>query len=182
MLVTALLLTLQAPPILTRSVWGARPPVLPMKPHVVRYLTVHHAGVATKKEVPNVTKLRNLQAWCQRKDKLAGGREKPAWPDIPYHYYIFHDGQIAEARDWRFVGDTNTTYDPTGHLLICLEGNFETEKPTEAQLQSLRQATAWLATTHKVPRVRIGGHGDFAETSCPGKNLVPYVRSLGLSY
>jgi hypothetical protein len=182
MFLAACLLLAQAPHLLTRKEWGARAPVLPMTPHVVRYLTIHHAGVPTKKDVPAVTKLRNLQAWCQRKDKLGSGKEKPAWPDIPYHYYIFYDGQVAEARDPGYVGDTNTTYDPTGHLLICLEGNFEVEQPTEAQLAALRQTTAWIARKYHILRIRIAGHGDYAETDCPGTNLKPFVRSLRLSY
>lgn len=153
-----------------------------MKVHTVRAITIHHAGVPTRSDVPIVTKLRNLQAWCQREDQLAGGRKKPAWPDIPYHYYVFADGTVAECRKADYVGDTNTTYDPTGHLLICLEGNFETETPPPAQLAAMEAMTRWASRKYQVPRIRIGAHGDYAQTDCPGKNLLPAVRSLRTSF
>jgi hypothetical protein len=176
--VLALLIGVSPPTILSRKEWGAKPPVLSMDLHEPKYLTIHHAGVRTKEGISNIQKLRNLQAWCQRKDMLASGKEKPAWPDIPYHYYIFRDGQVAECRDWRFVGDTNTEYDPTGHLLICLEGDFEAEQPSHEQLASLTQTANWLLREHRLLRISIGAHLDYAKTSCPGKNLLPYVRKL----
>jgi hypothetical protein len=176
------LLTIQIPAIVTRDQWGAKPPISSMTPHTIRFITVHHAGVATKKDVPMETKLRNLQAWCQREDRTSFSHVKPPWPDIPYHYYIFWDGRVAECRDARFVGDTNTTYDPTGHLLICLEGNLSTEQPTVAQLDSLKQMLAWTARKYNVPRIRIGSHGDYADTDCPGKNLKPMIPALRTSF
>lgn len=182
MLTALLVVAIQAPTIMSRGDWGAKPAILPMKPHAIRYITVHHAGVATKKETPVAMKLRNLQAWCQREDRTSFTHVKPPWPDIPYHYYIFWDGRIAECRDARFVGDTNTTYDPTGHLLICLEGNLSVEQPTEAQLGSLRQMLGWTAQKYGVPRVRVGCHGDYAATDCPGKNVLPLMPSLRVSF
>jgi hypothetical protein len=172
----------QAPVIVSRQEWGAKPAILEMKPHTIRYITIHHAGVPTKRELTMETKLRNLQSWCQREDKTSFAKVKPPWPDIPYHYYIFWDGRIAECRDARFVGDTNTTYDPTGHLLICLEGQLSAEQPTAEQLESMKQMTIWAAGKYSVPRTRIGGHGDYADTDCPGKNLLEAVRKLRTAF
>ncbi len=178
----ALAFTLQAPIIIPRHQWGALPPVLAMTRHQVKYITVHHAGVPTKKETPFFTKLQNLQKWCQREDKTSFAQVKPPWPDIPYHYYISWQGEIAECRNAGFVGDTNTTYDPTGHLLVVLEGSLDKEQPTEAQLQSLRQMTVWAAKKYDVSRVRIGAHRDYAKTTCPGENVMSFVRSLRTSF
>jgi hypothetical protein len=180
-LALAVIIGLQ-PAILTREQWGAKAPILTMKQHSIRFITVHHAGVPTKKDVPNETKLRNLQAWCQREDRTSFSHVKPAWPDIPYHFYIFWDGQIAECRNSNYVGDTNTTYDPTGHLLICLEGQLSTEQPTGAQLAALKQMLEWSAKQYSVPRVRIGCHRDYADTDCPGKNVRPLLPSLRISF
>ena len=87
-------------------------------------------------------KMQNLQAFSQRDDKLASGKFKPAWFDVPYHYYIAVDGRIAEGRELKYVGDTNTEYDPTGHALVVVEGSFNTEEPTKAQIDSLKKMTA----------------------------------------
>jgi hypothetical protein len=170
------------PPIMSREEWGAQPPVLPMTRHEIRDITIHHTGVRQRPDVDFRTKLRNLQAWCQREDKLASGRVKPAWPDIPYHYYIDWSGAIAEARDWRYAGDTNTEYDPTGHLLIVVEGEFGQEEPSEAQLASLVALTRWAAREHRVPRIRIRGHRDYAKTECPGRALTEFLPRLRVSF
>ena len=172
---------LQTPPILTRKQWGAGPVILSPRLHQIRYVTIHHTGVAKKPSVDLPTKLRNLQKWCQREDRTSFAHVKPPWPDIPYHYYIAWDGQIAEGREVRFVGDTNTIYDPTGHLLIVVEGNFEVEVPSEAQLRSLDAMTQWAARRYQVPRIRIKGHGDYAQTDCPG-SLRDYLPKLRTSF
>lgn len=170
------------PPYLTRGDWGAKPAIANPMAHSIRYITIHHTGVAQKPEVDLRTKLRNLQSWSQREDKTSFAKVKPIWPDIPYHYYIDAHGQIAEGREAKWVGDTNTEYDPTGHLLIVLEGNFEKETPSEAQLRSMEAMTRWAARKYGVPRVRIGGHGDYAKTSCPGPALAPSVQRLKISF
>jgi N-acetyl-anhydromuramyl-L-alanine amidase AmpD len=171
------------PAIMTRAEWGAGPVILQPKRHEIKYITIHHTGVAQKPAVDFKTKLQNLQKWCQREDtKSFAPRVKPPWPDIPYHYYIDCHGKIAEGRPAVFVGDTNTTYDPTGHLLIVLEGNFEKEPVTEAQFQALNAMTRWAAEKYRVPRVRIKGHGDYAQTDCPGKPLTAYLPKLRASF
>ncbi|MGV3616970.1 MAG: peptidoglycan recognition family protein [Fimbriimonas sp.] len=182
MLVLLAATLVQAPAMLSRADWGAGPVILNPQRHEIRYVTIHHTGVAQKPDVPFRTKLRNLQKWCQREDRTSFAHVKPPWPDIPYHYYIAWDGQIAECREAKFVGDTNTTYDPTGHLLIVVEGNFEKEKPSEAQLRALDAMTQWAARKYGVPRVRIKGHGDYAKTDCPGGALREYLPRLRTSF
>lgn len=166
-------------PFLSRSDWQAKTPIEPFKTHSISRITIHHAGVATNRARKTIDKLQGLQAWSQRADKLEGGREKPAWPDIPYHYYIFWDGTIAECRPWNIVGDTNTEYDPTGHLLICVEGNFEVEVPTGAQIVSLNRLVQWSAARFGVSADRIESHKDHSkQTACPGKALFPELENL----
>lgn len=168
----------EPPPVVTRSEWGARPPVLEMRPHRPTRLTIHHSGVASNPNRGLEDKLRGLQAFSQREDRLASGRTKPAWADIPYHWYIGVDGRIGEARDPRFAGDTNTEYDPTGHLSIVLEGNFDVEEPTAAQIRSLWRLSEYLALRHQIEPSFIAGHLDYAATACPGKNLIGEVRKI----
>jgi len=62
--------------------------------------------------------------------------------------------------------------------LIVLEGNFEEEEPSAAQLTSLREMIAWLAAQYQVPPERVGGHKDFAETLCPGRKLHALLPEL----
>jgi hypothetical protein len=173
------------PPMLSRAAWQAAPPVLEMKTHRIEHITIHHTAVKQNPPRSLADKLKALQNFSQNPGTLGSGKAKPAWPDVPYHYYIDCHGQIGEAREVKFVGDTNTAYDPTGHALVVLEGNFEEEEPPAAQLAALRGMIAWLAARYQVPPNRIGGHQDFAQTLCPGKNLqalLPELRQAARSH
>jgi len=166
---------------LPRAAWGARPPVLPMREHVPDRLTIHHTGVAQAPARTPGDKLRALQQFSQREDRLADGRTKRAWADVPYHLYVTTDGTVVEGREWRWVGDSNTPYDPTGHLLVVVEGNFETETLTDAQRRTLDVLVPALARRFGIPAARLGAHRDFATTACPGHNLyaaLPHFRAL----
>jgi hypothetical protein len=96
----------ERPSIIAREDWGAEPPTPGLKSHRPVSIVVHHTGVAQNTHRSFPEKLRNLQAYSQRELR---------WPDLPYHYYIDLRGSIAEGRDVRFTGDTNTNYDTRGH-------------------------------------------------------------------
>jgi hypothetical protein len=171
--------TVEKPPIVSREAWGAKPPVGTWKQHQGNRITVHHAGVATNRNRSFAQMLQALQRFSQNPGELAGGRQKPAWPDIPYHWYIGWRGEIGDARDPKIVGDTNTEYAPAGHLLVCLEGNFETEEPGAEQIRAMDRIVTWLVAQYRINPSLIGTHKDFsAQTSCPGKLLYPEVAKL----
>jgi len=166
------------PPMTSRQEWRAAEPLAGMKPQQPERITIHHTATLQNPEQSLADKLKALQQFSQSESQLASGKTKPAWPDVPYHYYIDVHGAVGEGRDVHFAGDTNTEYDPTGHILIVLEGNFEEESPTESQMATLRSLTAWLSATYSVPSDRIGGHKDFASTACPGTNLESQLPEL----
>ncbi len=112
--------------------------------------------------------LRNLQNWS---------RNEKNWIDIPYHYMIDLQGRVYEARPLAFPGDTNTTYNPRGHALICVMGNYENQTISEDQLNSVIRLTALLAQEFDVDIDAIKGHKDYAETLCPGTDLYKYLRN-----
>lgn len=164
--------------VMSRSEWGAKKPVLEMKRQTPARITVHHTATRGKHGLSIVRKMKSLQAFSQSKSKLADGRTKEAWADIPYHFYIAVDGTVAEGRQVGFVGDTNTKYDPAGHITIVVEGNFETEKPTLEELSALKALIGDLSRDYGIPAGRIGTHKDFAQTACPGKNLEDEVHRI----
>lgn len=164
-----------------RTAWGAHAPVLPMARHVPNRLTIHHTGTAQNPRRTVEAKLAGLQAFSQRDDSLASGQKKPAWADVPYHYYVAVDGAVAEGREWRYVGDTNTEYNPAGHLLVVVEGNFERDTLTTAQRRTLDALIPALTRHFRIADSTLGGHRDFANTLCPGRNLyteIPRLRAL----
>lgn len=180
-----------APPIpgglrfVPRTAWGAHAPVLPMTVHVPNRLTIHHTATVQNPSRSIEAKMAGLQAFSQRDDSLASGKKKPAWADVPYHYYVAVDGAVAEGREWQYVGDTNTEYNteynPEGHLLVVVEGNFETDTLTLAQRRTLDAVIPALARHFRITDSMLAGHRDFANTLCPGENLygeLPRLRAL----
>jgi hypothetical protein len=139
------------------------------KKHQITHITLHHGGVAFLRDKDPTQYLRNLQTWS---------RNTRMWTDIPYHYLIDLDGKIYEGRDINYAGDTNTQYDPTGHALIVVLGNFEEVEPNPAQLESVVAMMSAIAARYRVPVENIAGHKDYStETSCPGKSLYPYLQN-----
>lgn len=167
-----------SPTIISRKDWQAKEPIGQGKEHQISFITIHHTATLQKKDVSIEKKMQNLQSFSQSESRLASGKLKPVWFDIPYHYYIAVDGKIAEGREIKFVGDTNTEYDPTGHALIVLEGNFEMEQVSDEQQKSLEKIIIWLAEKYKISADKIKGHDNFAKTACPGKNLKDLLPSL----
>jgi hypothetical protein len=168
----------EKPLLLSREAWNAKPPSLAMTAQKPIAILVHHTGSPMKPKTSLVAKMRGLQRFSQAKEKLADGRTKPAWPDVPYHFYIAADGKIAEGRTINAVGDTNTGYDPSGFIQVVVEGNFENEKPTPAQRASLKTVLSWLKQTYAVKTTSILAHNDKAQTACPGKNLTTELRAI----
>jgi hypothetical protein len=167
--------------VIPREGWNARPWLEGMQRQDITHITIHHTADRHNPERSLEAKLLALQSFSQETTTLWDGRSKPVWADVPYHYFIDVHGQIAEARPIGYCGDSNTPYDPCGHALIVLEGNFEEEVPTPEQVASLMRMTRGLARHYGVDASRIGGHNDYAETLCPGRNLtqlLPHLRRL----
>lgn len=170
--------TIPKPIIVSRAEWSAAEPRCPMSPHTITRITIHHTASRQSFQTSIKDKMLNLQHFSQDSSPLANGTTKPAWCDLPYHYYVAADGSIAEGRQIEYVGDTNTDYDPAGHALIVLEGNFEVEHPTERQRSALENLILWLATTRAVDPDSVKGHSDYAHTACPGKNLMELLPEI----
>lgn len=163
---------------LPRAAWGAKEPVLPMRRHTPVRLTIHHTATVRNPSRSVAEKLQGLQRFSQRDDSLSSGQKKPAWPDVPYHLYVGVDGVVGEGRDWHYVGDSNTPYDPTGHLLVVVEGSFERDTLTTAQRHALEVLIPALARRFAIAPESLGAHRDYAQTSCPGKNLYDLLPEL----
>ncbi len=149
--------------------WGGTPadPAAARR-HAISHITLHHQGEPFKPGTDPEAYLRKLQQWS---------RTSKGWLDIPYHYVIDLEGKVYEGRDIAYAGDTNTGYDPTGHALIEVVGNFEEVEPNQAQLDAVVDVMAMLAQKYKLPVERIAGHRDHsAGTVCPGANLHRYLR------
>ena len=157
-------------PIVPVADWGGTPAdATRARRHAITHITLHHQGEPFKPGTDPRQYLRNLQTWS---------RNSKGWLDIPYHYIIDLEGRTYAGRDIAYAGDTNTEYDPSGHALIEVVGNFEEVEPNQQQLDAVVEVMAMLAKKYKVPVERIASHRDHSDkTVCPGANLYRYVQS-----
>lgn len=184
------------PPIRPRSAWGANlPPVGPLQDEPdVRFLLVHH------------TQTPNTDAGARVRDRLrtiygfhTGER---GWPDVAYNFFVDGEGVIWEGRqgsiDRPVKGDA--TGGSQGHaLLCCFVGDFTTQPPTPAAMESMAALLAWLAGREgldlagpvtftsrgstkwrrgaQVNTEQVAAHRDMSATECPGDALYPLVAA-----
>jgi hypothetical protein len=157
------------PPIVSAQEWGSKPQPIPdERRHTPRFITIHHAGVVWKSTGDPATFVRNVQSWGQRDRK---------WPDLPYHFLIAPDGRIFEGRPLVYEPDSNTKYALQGHVGVELMGDFNKQRMTQQQLESLVSVVAWLCGELKIDPSQIGGHNDRADTTCPGTDGYRYIKS-----
>ena len=138
-------------------------------PHKITHVTLHHTGDAKPLLATDspVQRLRGLQSW---------GASDRNWWDVPYHFLLGINGDIYEGRDYHFMGETNTAYDPGGHFLISAIGNYGVQEPTQATMNAIADMMAWAIKENGLTVDVIGGHYNYADTGCPGKNLKKYLE------
>lgn len=90
--------------------------------------------------------------------------------DIGYHYFIEKDGALKAGRAENYHGAHTIGYNTTS-LGICLAGNFDLTKPTEAQEKTLQVLLQDLCVKYLIARENIVPHRRFAKKTCYGKNL-----------
>jgi hypothetical protein len=162
--------TVAKPKTVTREEWGSQPKPLPdSAKHTPKYITLHHGGTEWKKGKDPAAYVKAVQKY---------GQEQKDWPDLPYHFMIAPDGRIFEARPIEYEPQSNTKYELKGHIGVELMGNFEVQRPSEAQLKSTVALVAWLCQDLKIDPSEIAGHKDRAkdQTVCPGKDFARYLE------
>jgi hypothetical protein len=111
------------------------------------------------------------------------------WDELGYHFVIGNgtdsgNGQVEVGPRWpkqkwgAHAKTADNRYNDFG-IGICLVGNFDIERPTPQQLQSLAKLTAYLMKTYHIPASNVIGHRDTKPTNCPGRNLnIAVVRRM----
>lgn len=98
---------------------------------------------------------------------------------VGYNIVIFGDGRAeSDIGDDGFGIHNNIgAYTNANSIGIALTGNFEAEMPTTAQLAKLASELDRVKAKYKFGNDRLFGHRDFKSTSCPGKNLYPWLQN-----
>jgi hypothetical protein len=158
------------PRIRSRESWQAKQPTGPYEPHVLTRITIHHQALVFHVRDDAKRRLRIMQQYHQHPTK--------GFVDIAYHFIIDRRGNIYEGRPVAYAGEASVGYDPTGHLLICLLGDFRKQYPTRWQRNALVALLSWAIREFNLSKKTIRGHRDYYEnTTCPGKNLYHLITS-----
>jgi hypothetical protein len=107
-------------------------------------------------------------------------RAKRGWDELGYHFVIGNGGGVTDGlveigsrwpkQKWGAhcrVGD-NEEYNYFG-IGICLVGNFETHRPSEAQMAALARLVDYLSAKYGIDEAHIIGHSHVGDTRCPGR-------------
>ena len=126
------------------------------------YIIIHHSATAQG------------DAETFRRAHMAKG-----WRDVGYHYIIGNgtqsgDGQIEKGRAENESG-AHCKADGMNRksIGICLVGDLNVQRPTTAQMESLKQLCRDIMSRYRMPAGNILGHGEVkgSATACPGKNF-----------
>lgn len=159
----------------------------------MQMFVVHHTAQTVNGE--KRTALERVRALYQYHTMSLG------WGDIGYHYIIDESGQIYEGKEGgRYVIGGHAYCNNIGTVGVALLGNFETEQPSQKQVQSLQWLLQTLGQEYKIDPSRsvtfhgkqfaspIVRHRDLLSTSCPGfylasafDQVVANVRSGNVS-
>jgi hypothetical protein len=158
----------------SRSVWHANLPVRSrMNPMgYVNRITLHHDGSPQGNYDTSVsqvaTTLRRIQS--EHRKRMQAG-------DIGYHYIVDRSGNIWEGRNPAFQGAHVKDKNPH-NLGVMMLGNFEKQRPTTAQLNSLQNLCHTLVKGYNIQPNNIYAHRELASTCCPGRIMLPYVTQI----
>lgn len=158
-----------------RSAWTRAAPIYsrldPADPYY--RITIHHEGNQRNfdRSTPDVTRALRINQATHR--RLGYG-------DIAYHFMIDYTGRLWEGRSLKYQGAHVSSRNP-GNIGIVLLGNFELQKPSNAQKTALVKLVAELRKFYHISRRRIYGHRDLDATLCPGRNLYAFMPILKAS-
>lgn len=142
-----------------------------MKPS---YIMVHHSAVSYTRN-PDQFKANNdyHKALWNFKSSLGFF--------LGYNYEISKIGKLRQAR--KDGEQTAACYQKNMNngqcLHVCLDGNFDIEKPTPAQIYALRDFIKSKCKEYGIPAKNIVFHRNYAKKTCPGMNVdQEWVRGL----
>lgn len=136
-----------------------------------RRLTVHHWGM----DVAGMNTEKN--AMVRRMDGLLCSHLSRDYGDIGYHFVLDPAGRVWQGRPLEFEG-AHVSGENEHNLGLMLLGNFQKERPTDAQLQALERMIRWAAALNSIDPSRFFGHCDLASSECPGRLLYPSVKTI----
>ena len=93
-----------------------------------------------------------------------------ALSDDGYHFAVDRAGNVWQARPLQFQGAHVKDHNE-GNIGIVALGNFEQQRPTQAQVEAVHRHAREMMVTFNVPPSRLRTHQEWAATACPGRHM-----------
>lgn len=141
----------------------------------ISYITVHHEGS------PNARTLTGLDETADLLEKIRRFHVHGlGWADIGYHYVIDRAGRVWEGRpiDWQ---GAHVRHHNEHNIGVMVLGNFEIQRPSDAQLERLPRFLSDLRRRHGIMAGDVRSHREWAATACPGRLLQPHFKTMRAS-
>jgi hypothetical protein len=106
--------------------------------------------------------------------------ETRGWSDIAYSFVVDPDTlEVFEGRGAGIAGGHTRGHNTISHA-ICVMGNYETDRPTDALLNRIAELVAHGHHQGWWPAQLTGGHRDAsgASTACPGRHLQTAIPTI----
>lgn len=189
--------------IVSRKAWGARPPrnVTVQDKRSVRELFIHWPGSAGSllhintraEEAAHMRADQNFHMNARERlarADLAGDtaratflrqefgdyEDERGWSDIAYNYEVFPSGRVYRGRGFTHVPAGQLNHNAGTVAVCCVLGSADREIPSAMNL-TLRRFVAW-AEKYATHELKVRGHGEVVNTSCPGPALRAFVPRL----
>lgn len=134
-----------------------------------QYIVVHHTATSRDSTRYNTINYNHKQRW-NRKTRSSLGEY------CGYHYFIEGSGKLTQARKDTEIGAHTKGYN-RGTIGIGLSGHFDQEKLSMGQLEALTALLDEKVALYRLDKSKIVGHKELKETSCPGKNMMEFLKN-----
>ncbi|QYK49808.1 MAG: N-acetylmuramoyl-L-alanine amidase [Phycisphaeraceae bacterium] len=152
-----------------RSEWTRATPIAALADPMGRIgrITIHHDGMTPFYSVNKADAARRLES-------IRNSHVQRGWADIGYHYIIDPSGRVWQGRPINLQGAHVKDENP-GNLGIMVMGNFDSQRPTPAALNSLDQFVAVQMRQYRLSVRNVYTHQELRPTACPGRSLQAYM-------
>lgn len=140
-----------------------------------QYIFIHHTAVSWQKN-PDQWKATNEY----HKNKNWGTAAKPLWTPISslgfyggYNYEVAANGSVHQFRKDGEVTVAQYQKDMNDGraISICLDGEFDSELPTEEQKKAVAELLQIKMKAYNIPITNVFCHRHVAPKTCPGSKL-----------
>jgi hypothetical protein len=159
--------------IISRHVWRARAARsrTTRPPSRVNTVFIHWPGATGSLRGINTPE--EERRWMR--DTQVFHQETRGWSDFAYNYAIFPSGRIYAGRTFRVVPASQAPQNTNGVSIVCVLGTGD--PVTRAMRENLVDFCRW-AERYAGHDLRVRGHQEVNQTSCPGPALMRLVPSL----